>query len=274
MNVTENLMSDSPKIIVLGNEKGGTGKSTTAMHLIVALLRQGKRVGSMDLDTRQSSLTRYIENRKSFKEASNLKIPVPEHVCLFLSKEADLNKAQAEEEQAFNAAFDKLAENSDYIVIDCPGSDRFLSQLAHRHADILITPMNDSFIDLDVLAHVDGDTLEVKKPSCYSEMVWQQRQRRALEKKPPVEWIVMRNRLSNLDARNKRHMNQVLEKLSKRLSFKLAAGFGERVIFREMFLQGLTLLDFSESGKKLNMTMSHIAARQEVKRLLEEIQIS
>jgi chromosome partitioning protein len=60
-------------IVVLGNEKGGSGKSTTAMHLAVALLRQGKRVGTIDLDARQGTFSRLIENRESFSAESDAK---------------------------------------------------------------------------------------------------------------------------------------------------------------------------------------------------------
>jgi chromosome partitioning protein len=84
-----------------------------------------------------------------------------------------------------------------------------------------------------------------------------------------IDWIVVRNRLSTLDTRNKRNMEKVLASLAKRIGFRTAPGFGDRVIFREMFLSGLTLLDLRDTGTKL--TMSHIAARQEVRDLLNAV---
>ena len=268
------MSTQTPVVIVLGNEKGGTGKSTTAMHIIVALLRKKKRVGSIDLDSRQASLTRYVDNRCQFKKNAAVNIPVPHHIRLVSSEYPHKLQAEQEDTDQFNAAFNELAQKTDYIIIDCPGSDRFLSHLAHQKADILITPLNDSFIDLDLLATVDGENLKIIRPSHYSEMVWKQRQKRAIQGNKAIEWFVMRNRLSNIDARNKRHMNEVLEKLSKRLNFTLIAGFGERVIFREMFLQGLTLLDFSEKTKAMSMTLSHVAARQEIHALIHELNIA
>ena len=55
-------MGDRAHVIVLGNEKGGSGKSTTAMQLFVALARAGHRVGALDLDFRQQSFFRYLDN--------------------------------------------------------------------------------------------------------------------------------------------------------------------------------------------------------------------
>src|SRR5262245_37005174 len=69
-----------PHIIVLGTEKGGSGKSTTAMHLVVALLHEGYSVGSIDCDARQGSFTRYVENRKGTAAQMLVPLPVPRHI--------------------------------------------------------------------------------------------------------------------------------------------------------------------------------------------------
>ena len=47
--------SGSAHVVVLGNEKGGSGKSTTAFHIAVALLKAGQRVATIDLDCRQKA---------------------------------------------------------------------------------------------------------------------------------------------------------------------------------------------------------------------------
>jgi len=153
------------------------------------------------------------------------------------------------------------------VVIDTPGSDSFLSRLGHASADVLITPLNDSYLDLDLLARIDVQGRQVLGPSLYSQMVWEQRQQRALAGLAPMEWVVMRNRLSHIDARNKRDIGRLLELLGTRIGFRLAPGFGERVIFRELFPKGLTLLDLSD----VSMTLSHVAARQELRALLHAI---
>lgn len=254
-----------PRVVVLGNEKGGSGKSTTAMHLVVALLRLGYRVGVLDLDARQGTLSRYVENRTTFVRETGLPLPLPELRRVARSEAAGRDAAEAEERSRLDAALAELA-GQDFLVVDTPGSDSHLSRIGHQAADVLITPLNDSFVDLDLLARIDPDGRRILGPSVYSEMVWQQRQMRARAGGRPVDWIVMRNRLSHLDARNKQKVGGLLDQLARRIGFRLAPGFGERVIFRELFPKGLTLLDLREAGTDL--TLSHLAARQEVFSLL------
>lgn len=263
----------SAHIVVLGNEKGGSGKTTSAMHLIALLLHEGARVGSMDLDGRQRSLTRYVENRKAWAEANRVNLVMPDHVVIARSDADSVSEAQAAEREAFETNFARLALANDFVVIDCPGSDTFLSRLGHAVADTLITPMNDSFVDFDLLGRVDPQSWKIKGPSVYSEMVWESRKRRVMADGGKIDWVVMRNRLSSLAAKNKRRVEGVLESLADRIGFRLAPGFGERVIFREMFPSGLTLLDLREEGVEAQMSMSHVAARAEVRALLDVLQL-
>ncbi len=232
-------------VIVVGCEKGGSGKSTTSMHLIVALLRLGYKVGTIDLDARQWTLTRYLSNRATTLQ-SGTPLPMPRHFFLAPSENANREAAMQEDRVRFEAIVGKLSKESDYLVVDCAGTDSYLARLAHSYADTLVTPVNDSFIDLDVVAHVDGRTGAILRPSVYAEMVWEQRKARARRDGGSIDWVVMRNRLSNIEANNKREMGEVLDKLAKRIGFRLAPGFSERVIFRELFLQGLTMLDVFE----------------------------
>ncbi|SME88002.1 chromosome partitioning protein [Tistlia consotensis] len=257
-----------PRVVVLGNEKGGSGKSTTAMHLVVALLRLGYKVGVVDLDARQGTLSRYVENRTAFVQSTGLPLPLPELRRVARSESPSREVAESEERTRFDGALAELA-GLDFLVIDTPGSDSHLSRLGHQAADVLITPLNDSFIDLDLLARIDPEGRRILGPSVYSQMVWEQRQQRARAGGRPVDWIVMRNRLSHLDARNKQKVGGLLDQLAKRIGFRLAPGFGERVIFRELFPKGLTLLDLREAGTDL--TLSHLAARQEVFSLLSAL---
>lgn len=260
-------------VIVLGNEKGGSGKTTTCMHLIISLLRLGFTVGSIDIDSRQRSLSRYLENRRQTMLKEGVTLPQPQHIVIQRSPFNIVQEAEEDERERFTKALSRVASANDFVVVDSPGSDTFLARVAHAHADTVITPINDSFVDLDVLATVDGQTMKIIKPSIYSEMVWEQKLQRAKRDGGSIEWIVMRNRLSNIDAKNKRFMTQVTTDLSRRIGFRVAPGFSERVIFREMFLQGLTVLDIMEAGGNTSLSLSHVAARQEVRDLLKTLQI-
>lgn len=263
----------SAHVVVLGNEKGGSGKTTSSMHLIVALLRLGFSVGSIDLDARQRSLTRYIENRKVTMQREGISLPQPSHFVLPKSPFNIVDEAEEDERERFQSALSKLISTNDFVIIDSPGSDTYLSRLAHSYANTIITPINDSFVDLDVLANVDGHTFKIVKPSIYSEMIWEQKLQRAKRDGGSIEWIVMRNRLSNINAKNKLLVTQVVSELSRRIGFRVAPGFSERVIFREMFLQGLTVLDIMQAGANSNVSLSHIAARQEVRDLLKILRL-
>ncbi len=260
-------------ILVIGNEKGGSGKTTTSMHMIIGLLRLGFKVGSMDIDARQRSLTRYLENRKMTMEKEKTTLPMPAHIVINKSPYHTKDEAEADERERFTRALARLLVSCDFVLIDAPGNDTHLSRMAHSYADTVITPVNDSFVDLDVLASVDGMTMQIQKPSIYSEMLWEQKLTRAKRDGGAIDWVVLRNRLSNIDARNKRMITKVMEDLTKRLGFRLAPGFSERVIFRELFLLGLTVLDVVETNKSGSLSMSHLAARQEVRELLKSLRI-
>lgn len=267
------LSKNKPYVIVLGNEKGGTGKSTTAMHLIVGLLRSGFSVGAIDVDARQGTLSRYLENRARTaleKKLSEKVFPVPQFRAVHASQNPAQGEAQEEDRKNLESALEGF-QDKDFIVIDTPGHDLYLSRLAHSYADTLITPLNDSFVDLDVIAQVAPESLDIVKPSLYAEWVWEQKKNRALRDRTSIDWIVLRNRLTNIYAKNKENMELVLSALSKRIGFRLVPGFGERVIFREFFLSGLTLLDLKEVGQSLNI--SHVAARQELRALLKAINL-
>ncbi|MEX1147902.1 MAG: division plane positioning ATPase MipZ [Sphingomonadales bacterium] len=260
-------------IIVLGNEKGGSGKSTTAMHVIASLMVGGFDVGSIDVDARQGSLSRYLENRRVYADKNGANLLQPRHHVVPASNRDSIAEREAEETERFLQSLADLAALNHFVVIDCPGSDGHLSRLAHSHADTLITPLNDSFVDLDVLARVNWETSRVQRLSHYSELVWESKKIRAQRDRGSIDWVVMRNRMSQLDAHNKRRVHDALVELESRVGFRTASGLGERVIYRELFLQGLTLLDFRKTGVERDMTMSHVAARQELRHVIDSLQL-
>lgn len=259
-------------IIVVGNEKGGSGKSTTSMHVATALGRMGHRVGAMDLDLRQKSFGRYVENRRAFLARAGLSLPVPDYRDLPELAAEQVQPGENPYDARLAAAVAALEPVSDFIVIDCPGSHTRLSQVAHSLADTLITPLNDSFVDFDLLARIDPETGKIKGPSIYSEMVWNARQLRAQAGLKPIDWIVLRNRLGAQQMHNKRKVGAALDELSRRIGFRVAPGFAERVIYRELFPRGLTVLDLRETGVD-QLNLSNVAARQEVRDLMKALRL-
>ncbi|QFT61510.1 chromosome partitioning protein [Roseivivax halotolerans] len=259
-------------IIVVGNEKGGAGKSTVSMHIASALARQGFRVGTLDLDLRQQSFGRYVRNRKAFMEAEGLDLPSPRYMELPEIDKETLQPGENAYDHRLSAAVAVLEPESDFVLIDCPGSHTRLSQVAHSLADTLVTPLNDSFVDFDLLAHIGADGEKIEGPSVYSEMVWHARQLRAQAGLQPIDWVVLRNRLGAQQMVNKQKMEKALERLSKRIGFRIAPGFSERVIFRELFPRGLTLLDLKDIGVK-QLNISNIAARQELRDLMKTLNL-
>ncbi len=245
----------SAHVIVLANEKGGTGKSTTAVHISVALALAGQRVALIDLDHRQRTSTRYLENRWHHGQRHGLTLKAPDVVVV-----ADGPEGETELALRF-----QQASVLDFIVVDSPGRDSALARAAMARADTLVTPMNDSFVDFDLIGEVDGENFEVKKPSFYSELVWEARTRRARTENRQMDWVVLRNRLSTLEARNKQRVGAALEVLSKRIGFRVLPGLSERVIYREFFPRGLTLLD---REALTDFSLSHVAARSELRALI------
>ena len=253
------------KLLVFGNEKGGAGKSTLSMHVACALLQSGASVGVLDLDLRQLTLKRFCENRTGFAQSHSIELPMAQIGNI----DPD---AQSSEEREFQRVTTDLLAQNDYVVVDCPGALTTYSELAHANADTLITPMNDSFIDFDLLARIDPETNAVKGPSIYSEMVWDARKARSLSGGKPIDWIVARNRLSSTNMHNKRKVGEALENLSKRIGFRLVPGLSDRVIFKELFPKGLTVAD-SNKLTHLPPSMSNIAARQELRDLMVELNL-
>ncbi len=260
-------------IIAVGNEKGGTGKSTTAMHLAVSIQRRGFGVGVIDLDVRQQSLTRYLQNREAYSERHGGRIPVPDRKAIRPSESTDLTTREQEEAERLDGAIGQLEQGHDFIVIDCPGGNTHLAHLAHATANTLITPLNDSFVDLDLLGQVNPDTYAVESLSCYAESVWESRKLRGMAGLPALDWVVLRNRISTIFSKNRQRLDQALTQLAKRLAFRYVAGLSERVIYRELFPKGLTLADLTEVDDGPRLTMSHVAARHELRRLLNDLRL-
>ncbi|MBX3476104.1 MAG: AAA family ATPase [Brevundimonas sp.] len=260
-----------PLVIVVGNEKGGAGKSTLAIHIATGLLHAGKRVAIIDLDLRQRSMARFFANRAAWAAANQQTLPMPTEPDMGDGK-ALARAEEAEQMARFEAAFAQ-AQGADVILIDTPGGDTALSRAAHARADQIITPMNDSFVDFDLLGQVDPVTLELQKPSIYSESVWEARKHRAVTqgRQATIDWVVLTNRLAVAEARNRRRLQERMDKLAKRVGFRVGPGLRDRVIYRELFPFGLTVADLSNDVRPVAVSLAHVAARQELRNLMQAL---
>jgi chromosome partitioning protein len=238
-------------IIVVGNEKGGAGKSTIAVHLATALMHEGARVAVMDLDVRQQSTAHFFGNRRAWAEANDVRLPQP------VLMGDDLPKA--------------LGCDTDFLLIDTPGADTELSRAAHRAADLIVTPMNDSFVDFDMLGVVDPVSLDVLRPSLYAQSVWDARKDRAAKRGRSIDWVVLRNRLASVEPRNRKRVDERLATLARRTGFRAIAGLRDRVIYRELFPFGLTVTDLSAKVRPVQVSLAHVAARQELRVLMSDL---
>lgn len=256
-------------VIVVGNEKGGAGKSTLCIHLITGLLHAGGRVGIIDLDLRQRSMARFFASRRTWLANAGVSAPLP--VEPDMGDGAALARADAAEQMArFDAAFDAV-QDCDFVVIDTPGGDTPLSRAAHARADLIVTPMNDSFVDFDLLGTVDPVTLDLVRPSIYSETVWEARKQRAMARGASIDWVVVSNRLAVNEARNRRRLDKRLALLAKRVGFRVGPGLRDRVIYRELFPFGLTVADLSSEIRPVSVSLAHVAARQELRNLMQAL---
>ena len=244
----------APHFLVFANELGGTGKSTTAVHSAVALAAQGRKVAALDLDTRQRTLGRYLDNRADTMKRLQLDLPMPAYATF------DPNR-----DDTLDAVIDRLADGMDVMVIDTPGRDDPFARAAMVRADTLVSPINYSFVDLDLIGEVDAETYRVRRPSFYAELVWNSRTQRAKTRGMSVDWVVLRNRMQHIEAQNMRRVGDALGELSRRVGFRIIPGLHERVIYRELCPTGLTLLDLQHLGQ---VGLSHIAARQELREMI------
>ncbi|MES2699035.1 MAG: division plane positioning ATPase MipZ [Pseudomonadota bacterium] len=247
--------------IVFANEKGGTGKSTTAVHVAVALSYQGARVAAIDLDTRQATMHRYCENRAETRTRRQIDLPGP--VC-------EVFRGTTVEELEEQVA--RLSAQTDFLIFDTPGRDDPFARHVATEADTLVTPMNDSFVDFDLIGQVDAETFKVRRLSFYAELIWEARLKRSRatieQHRRQMDWVVVRNRTGHTDARNQRRLDTALGELSKRVGFRVAHGLSERVIYRELFPSGLTLLDKGQLGE---LGTSQLVARQELRSLVAHL---
>jgi chromosome partitioning protein len=262
----------SAHVIVVGNEKGGAGKSTLSIHLAVALLKLGRKVACIDLDSRQQTMTRFFENRESWAKQAEWPIEMPRHCAMSRGQGKDVGANEAQEFAAFAQAIGDVEHDYEFVVIDTPASDSYLMRLAHSLADTLVSPLNDSFVDVDVFSRVHHDRERRGGVSQYGELVLQARRKRRMVDNGVIDWIMVRNRIAALASINARQIAVSIDRLSRELGFRAADGLHDRVIFRELFPIGLTALDPIEKAAAQGvLTASQVSARREIDDLVKAL---
>lgn len=268
------MQRSNAHVIVLGNEKGGSGKSTTAVHLAVHLLYEGYRVATIDADSRQHSFTTYIRNRRAWAKEHGLAVPHPTHFHLPQTRGNSADENARTEFEMFRQAVAEVEGEVDYLIIDTPGFDTHLTRIAHSLADTLITPLNDSLIDLDVIARIEPDSGNITELSHYARLVQRARRERLAIDGRTIDWVLVRNRISMLNSRNTRLVQAGLDNIAGRVGCRIADGIAERVIFRSLFPIGMTVFDPLDDDMLGGApSMSHIGARQEYRLLLEALNL-
>lgn len=255
-------------VIVVGNEKGGAGKSTIAIHIATALLHAGAKVAVLDLDLRQQTMGHFFANRAAWLAGNGAEAPMPIEHPISSAGDPLAKAGEAEQLQRFEEALAEVAATAEFVLIDTPGSDTAISRAAHAKADLIVTPMNDSFVDFDMLGVVDPVTLDLKRHSLYAETVWACRKQRATAERKQIDWVVLRNRLAPTEARNRKRLDERVVALSKKVGFRVGPGLRDRVIYRELFPFGLTVADLSPTIRPVAMSLQHVAARQELRALM------
>jgi chromosome partitioning protein len=246
-------------IIVFANEKGGVGKSTSAFHTCIALCNAGESVAALDVDLRQLTLHRALWARQESEQEYGVKLPGPEQIMLAQQNENEL------EEKLRMARI-----HHSFIIIDVGGHDSPLARKAIYMADTIVTPVNDSFIDLDMLGRVDPRTGELKTLGNFARLVEHLKEPGMALRPKPLDWVVMQNRSRNFATKNERKVLDALEKIAPVAGFRLVPGLRERVTYRELFPQGLTLFDMEAIP---DLGRAQPAAREEIWAMLRALKL-
>jgi chromosome partitioning protein len=180
-----------------------------------------------------------------------------------------LDENEAEDLAAFRAAISGLDKACQFLVVDTPSTDNYLMRLAHLMADTLLTPLQDSFLDLGTLALTDPVTHEVTRTGNYAAMVCEARKKRRQLDATVFDWVVIRNRCSE-----GRLIKRSVNELGKRVGFRDFEGSAERGVYRQFFPVGLTAFDATDEGiLGAPPDAAHLAAHQEMAELMAQLRL-
>jgi chromosome partitioning protein len=245
------------RIITIANEKGGAGKSTVAFHLCVALADAGRKVLAIDLDRRQRTLSNALTNREGTARRLNTALPTPRHLVLGHDSGSMLLQEMV-----------RVGHDCDTVVIDAPGYDSPIARRAIALADTLVTPVNGSFADVDLLGRFSPVSMKYSGPGCFAELVDGIRKARFELRQPALDWLVVMNRVRKGGSRCQTTVEHALAKLEKHIGFRMVHGLADRVAYRELIQLGLTHLDLKRIPQ---LPRTHSLARDEILNLRDKI---
>ncbi len=246
-------------VIVFANEKGGVGKSTLGFHTAVALANAGRKVAVIDLDHSQATLSQALVNRGATGRLLKVDLPLPRHVRLTQQSGALLSQEIA-----------RIGSDCSHVLIDVAGGDSPIARRAIAMADTLVTPVNTSFADLDLLGQFDATTMRLKRLGHFAQVAMALRGSREALGIAPADWVVMQNRYRRTGSSNDVRFSEALRFLARKAGFRLGQGLGERVAYRELFLFGLTHLDLKLIP---GLAKTKPAAKSEIDQLIVDLQL-
>lgn len=262
-------LRSAPHVIAVGNGKGGSGKTTLAMHVAVGLLKAKHKVGTLDLDADQRSLTCYVENRRIWANHLHIELEIPLHRHIAAAEGVRADENEARELDWLQEAIAGFEPCCDFLVIDTPSHDSYLMRVAHLAADTIVTPLQDSFLDLCALGLIDPVTHEITRTGHYAAMVCEARKRRRQLDPGFIDWIVVRNRTCEHSL-----VKHDLGELGLRVGFRDAEGCAERAVYRQFFPLGLTAFDRADEVAAGGCPKdAHRAAQREMGELLERLRL-
>lgn len=258
-NVSRNKTAHAP-IILFANEKGGVGKTTLVFNTAIDLCNRGYRVLAIDLDFRQRSLARAIENRMASNRCLGLDLPVPK-VCVLQQPSGPMLVQE----------LNRLGSDRDVILIDAPGHDSPVARRAMALAQTIVTPINPSFFDLDVLGHFDPVSLKFRKPGPFAQAILDIRAEQMRRNLLPARWIIAKNRIRGAERSHNKRIEPMLAQLSDQLGLTIAEGLTERVAYRSLLQYGFTISDIKRVPQLAHMQIRNV---KEISRLTNELNIA
>ncbi|MCB1681111.1 MAG: ParA family protein [Rhodospirillales bacterium] len=168
-----------PRLLAVANQKGGVGKTTTAINLSTALCAVGKRVLLIDLDPQGNATTGLGIKRNSiersiydvlFDDAEVTDVAVKTKVRKLSVVPSSIHLAGAEIELVTAHYREYRLKNAirkplpyDYVIVDCPPSLNLLTLNAFVAVESLIVPLQCEFYALEGLSHLTKTVRRVRK---------------------------------------------------------------------------------------------------------------